>query len=120
MKTSNAEYIKDIKDKKININMVNFGFERDTDDETGESSKFYEFLQQPNNREVVYRYINDNVKSDIDFSKYKLDEIACFTIWKNKSYNIFMPKDNAYSLLFKKINKYIEEQGGISKIEAID
>lgn len=107
LQTTNANYIENIKNKSININNLSFSFNLNegTEDET----YYYEFISNAENREVIYRYINDNIKSSTDFSKYDLNEIVSFTAWHNKVYQVFLIKDANYEKLFNQMKEYVNE-----------
>lgn len=101
MQTRNAEYIKNIKDKNVNVNQLSISI--DLDYNLPESSYYSEYMYQ--NVEILYRYVNDNVKSNIDFSKYTEDEIVSVSIFSkfgyDNSYQVFLPKDAAYEKLLE-------------------
>ncbi len=98
----NRRYINEVKNAKVNINYLNISVEFDYNDE--DTSSYYEFLI--NNQGLVYRYINDNIRSDIDFSKYDEDDIGYFNVYFKyenvDSYQIYIPKDANYEKLLER------------------
>lgn len=107
IQTRNNHYIENIKNRNVNINQINISIEFPPDDES--SMAYYQFVQ--NNQGRVYRYINDNIKNNMDFSKYDVDEIVYITIYprslyygNNETYNVYLPKDEAYEKLFEGID----------------
>ncbi|MDD2469593.1 MAG: hypothetical protein PHI22_01500 [Bacilli bacterium] len=108
MRTKNEEYIKEVKGANINVNTVHISIGFDIDDIDIE--KYYNFLNNSNNKKIVYRYINDNISNNIDFSRYKEDELIYINIWADKSYNVFLKKDKAYEVLLDYIRKHVNDK----------
>ena len=102
----NRQYINEIKNKKVNINYLVISMEIDYNDEN--ASSHYEFLS--NNQGLVYRYINDNIRSDIDFSKYEEDDIVYINVYfkyeNANSYQVYIPKDANYEKLLEQVKAY--------------
>ena len=110
MKIQNNQYIKDIANNNVNINRLHIWL--DTENETEDKREiYYNFSALEKSNELIYRYINDNVKKDIDFSKYnKEEDIARFTIYfKAQTYHVFLPKDDKYVDFFKNMKEKVDQ-----------
>jgi hypothetical protein len=100
MQMRNNKYIKDIKNKNVNINQLDIAFEFNNNEEI---NNYYKFVYD--NQELIYRYINDNIRDNINFSKYAETDIVYITVYDrifyNNMYQIYIPKDAAYDKLFE-------------------
>lgn len=105
MQTSNKQYIEKVKTASININQIHISM--NLNDGELDNYKYDEGVNK--NRVALYRYINDNIKSDFDFSKTKLSDIVTFNIYAynsvGRNYQIFLPKDDKFEEIFSKIKE---------------
>jgi hypothetical protein len=107
--TSNARYIKEIKNKGINVGHLSISIIFSNNN--ADNNDFYQYIYDQSDQ--VYRYINDNVKSDMDFSKYTDDDFVSFEILdsignSSKFYRVFLPKDAAFEEFAKQVKDYTE------------
>lgn len=113
MQTKNNNFIRDIDKQNVNINRLSFSIEFDYEHDPN-ASYYYSYIYE--NSDEVYRYINDNIKGDIDFSKYNEDDIVCIDVhtdfgMSGNTYQVFLLKDEAYQQLLDKALEYYQNSG---------
>ncbi|MDD2203100.1 MAG: hypothetical protein PHT75_01075 [Bacilli bacterium] len=117
MQTKNTLYIENVKNKNVNINQLSISIDFSKFEEINDYEEFYhKFMSNPKNMELVYRYINDNVKGDLDFSSYSEEEIIYVSVWVYDEYYVFLPKDDAYDEMLQQIKENVLQDSN-SKIE---
>lgn len=103
MQTYNDRYINDIKNKDVNVNQLSISFNSSGDE--AQQTKYYQL--QDSNVEDLYRYINQYVRNDTDFSKYSDEDILNFSIYfrfgNYRSYQVFIPRNDAFNQLLDKV-----------------
>ena len=103
MQTKNMEYIENIKNQGINVNRLNFSIAYDETDPN--QNKYYELVNTY--ADDVYRYINDNISSTDDFSKYNGSDLIYFNIYVTTgnyhSYQAFIPRTAVFDEMLSKV-----------------
>jgi hypothetical protein len=125
MNMQNENYITNIKNKNIDYNkeQVSIGFASDNPD----SQYYYNYVSLTNDNEIMYEYVNNNIKENIDFSKYSEEEVINFTIGIDtnprtnmndyKIYTVFLVKNDAYQDMMNHIKEVVDKADKSSEVK---
>jgi hypothetical protein len=116
MQMQNDEYIRD---KKLNKNKVLTSVAFSSND--SDYQTYINYLSIYGDDKLFYNYINNNIKSNIDFSKYSSEEVIHFNVAVGdninsnyndvKQYDVFMIKDETYQDIINDMQEEVEKHG---------
>jgi hypothetical protein len=122
MQMQNDEYVKEEGINKTKV-LINTGFGSANID----SQIYFDYLKIDGDDEIIYKYINSNIKSDIDFSKYNSEEIIHFSVALGDSinddyndikiYSVYLVKNENYQNMINYMKEEIEKHGIPSEVK---
>jgi hypothetical protein len=125
MNMQNKDYIENVKNENIDNNKIRVYISFDSNNPG--SQYFYDYLSITNDDDILYDYVNSNIKSDIDLSKYSSEEILKFAVAVDekeningdsaKIYNVFLVKDEAYQKVIDHIKEVVDKANTSSEVK---